>query len=87
MFSLVWSVGGSCDTESREKFSEFVRETVSGKSEKHPIPARVGNWDCPMNEEGLVYDYYYEVLCDSDTEKGQSQFFIQASPTVVFFTV
>ncbi|TWW56799.1 Dynein heavy chain 7, axonemal [Takifugu flavidus] len=59
-FSLVWSAGGSCDSESREKFSEFFRETVSGKSKEHPIPASVGTWDCPMNQEGLVYDYYYQ---------------------------
>ncbi|KAK5863728.1 hypothetical protein PBY51_000737 [Eleginops maclovinus] len=58
-FSLVWSVGGSCDADSREKFSEFFRETVSGKTE-HPIPASVGKWECPMDDKGLVYDYYYE---------------------------
>lgn len=55
-------MGGSCDTDSREKFSEFCRETISGKSVEHPIPASVGEWDCPMTEEGLVYDYCYEVL-------------------------
>ncbi|CAG11277.1 unnamed protein product, partial [Tetraodon nigroviridis] len=59
-FSLVWSVGGSCDTDSREKFSEFFREIISGKSVEHPIPASVGEWDCPMTEAGLVYDYRYE---------------------------
>uniref|UniRef100_A0A3Q4BIM9 Dynein axonemal heavy chain 12 n=1 Tax=Mola mola TaxID=94237 RepID=A0A3Q4BIM9_MOLML len=59
-FSMVWSVGGSCDAGSREKFSDFFREIVSGKSEEHPIPATVGKWECPMDEEGLVYDYFYE---------------------------
>ncbi|XP_040909250.1 dynein heavy chain 12, axonemal [Toxotes jaculatrix] len=59
-FSLVWSVGGSCDADSREKFSEFFRVTVSGKTEQHPIPATVGKWECPMDEKGLVYDYFYE---------------------------
>lgn len=63
----MWSVGGSCDTDSREKFSEFFRETISGKSVEHPIPASVGEWDCPMTDEGLVYDYCYEVLFDSNT--------------------
>lgn len=62
-FSLVWSVGGSCDSDSREKFSEYFRELLSGKSEEHPIPESVGRWDCPMHEAGLVYDYFYEVLC------------------------
>ncbi|XP_029291775.1 dynein heavy chain 12, axonemal [Cottoperca gobio] len=59
-FSLVWSVGGSCDADSREKFSEFFRMIVSGKTEDHPIPAAVGKWECPMDEKGLVYDYFYE---------------------------
>uniref|UniRef100_A0A3B4UUS5 Dynein axonemal heavy chain 12 n=1 Tax=Seriola dumerili TaxID=41447 RepID=A0A3B4UUS5_SERDU len=59
-FSLVWSVGGSCDADSREKFSEFFRVAVSGKTEEYPIPATVGKWECPMDDKGLVYDYFYE---------------------------
>ncbi|KAM9752840.1 dynein axonemal heavy chain 12 [Menidia menidia] len=59
-FSLVWSVGGSCDADSREKFSEFVRVTVSGQSKEYPIPETVGKWECPVEEKGLVYDYFYE---------------------------
>uniref|UniRef100_A0A7N8WP92 Dynein axonemal heavy chain 12 n=1 Tax=Mastacembelus armatus TaxID=205130 RepID=A0A7N8WP92_9TELE len=60
-FSLVWSVGGSCDTDSRERFSDFFRMSVSGKIDEDPIPATVGKWECPMDEKGLVYDYLYEV--------------------------
>ncbi|XP_010786328.1 dynein heavy chain 12, axonemal-like [Notothenia coriiceps] len=56
---MVWSVGGSCDSDSRERFSEFFRVIVSGKAE-NPIPASVGKWECPMDDKGLVYDYYYE---------------------------
>ncbi|MFT7804825.1 dynein heavy chain 12, axonemal [Arapaima gigas] len=59
-FSMVWSVGGSCDTDSRSKFDTFLREIVSGRSADHPIPAAVGKWDCNFNEKGLVYDYFYE---------------------------
>ncbi|KAF7662821.1 hypothetical protein LDENG_00225550 [Lucifuga dentata] len=59
-FALVWSVGGCCDADSREKFNEFFRTTMSGKAEKHPIPATVGRWECSMDETGLVYDYSYE---------------------------
>lgn len=61
-FSLVWSIGGCCDADSREKFNDFVREMLSGKSTEHPIPATVKKWECPMDESGLVYDYFYEVL-------------------------
>ncbi|KAM4563453.1 dynein axonemal heavy chain 12 isoform 1-T1 [Odontesthes bonariensis] len=59
-FSLVWSVGGSCDADSREKFSEFFKVTVSGESKEYPIPETVGKWECPLDEKGLVYDYFYE---------------------------
>ncbi|XP_054630913.1 dynein axonemal heavy chain 7-like [Dunckerocampus dactyliophorus] len=59
-FSLVWSVGGSCDSNSREKFSEFFRDIVSGKIGEHPVPDVVGKWECPVDEKGLVYDYFYE---------------------------
>uniref|UniRef100_A0A8C9Y954 Dynein axonemal heavy chain 12 n=1 Tax=Sander lucioperca TaxID=283035 RepID=A0A8C9Y954_SANLU len=59
-FSLVWSIGGSCNADSREKFSDFFRMTVSGKTEEHPIPATVAKWECPMDDKGLVYDYFYE---------------------------
>uniref|UniRef100_A0A8C9YAS1 Dynein axonemal heavy chain 12 n=1 Tax=Sander lucioperca TaxID=283035 RepID=A0A8C9YAS1_SANLU len=51
---------GSCNADSREKFSDFFRMTVSGKTEEHPIPATVAKWECPMDDKGLVYDYFYE---------------------------
>lgn len=28
VFALIWSVGGSCDGDSRKKFSEFVRKKM-----------------------------------------------------------
>uniref|UniRef100_A0A669BHB3 Dynein axonemal heavy chain 12 n=1 Tax=Oreochromis niloticus TaxID=8128 RepID=A0A669BHB3_ORENI len=68
-FSLVWSVGGSCDADSREKFSSFFRLIVAGHKQEHPIPETVGKWECPFEEKGLVYDYFYEVLCNYVTQK------------------
>uniref|UniRef100_A0A3P8ZCE8 AAA+ ATPase domain-containing protein n=1 Tax=Esox lucius TaxID=8010 RepID=A0A3P8ZCE8_ESOLU len=59
-FSLVWSVGGSCDMDSRERFDKYLREILSGKAEGHPIPSPVSKWECPHDDKGLVYDYYYE---------------------------
>ncbi|XP_055007109.1 dynein axonemal heavy chain 7-like [Boleophthalmus pectinirostris] len=59
-FSLVWSVGGSCDAQSRGKFNEFFRTTLTGKTDKNPIPEAIGKWECPLDEKGLVYDYFYE---------------------------
>ncbi|XP_048874195.1 dynein axonemal heavy chain 12 isoform X2 [Brienomyrus brachyistius] len=59
-FSLVWSVGGSCDTDSRLKFDSFLRDIISGRLKEHPVPAAVGRWDCAFDDKGLVYDYSYE---------------------------
>ncbi|XP_043080221.1 dynein axonemal heavy chain 12 [Puntigrus tetrazona] len=59
-FALVWSVGGCCDTDSRSRFDQFLREIISGKAENYPIPAAVSKWECPYEEKGLVYDYSYE---------------------------
>ncbi|XP_068166194.1 dynein axonemal heavy chain 12-like [Antennarius striatus] len=59
-FSLVWSIGGSCDTKSREEFSVFIRKILSGESKEHQIPKNVERWECPIDEEGLVYDYFYK---------------------------
>uniref|UniRef100_A0A8B9Q220 Dynein axonemal heavy chain 12 n=1 Tax=Apteryx owenii TaxID=8824 RepID=A0A8B9Q220_APTOW len=60
-FSTVWSIGGTCDGDSRILFDTFLRETLSGKSEINPVPKSVGKWECPFDEKGLVYDYMYEM--------------------------
>ncbi|XP_038127258.1 dynein heavy chain 12, axonemal [Cyprinodon tularosa] len=59
-FSLVWSVGGACDADSRERFSEFLKATLSGETKECPIPEKLGKWECLMGDKGLVYDYFYE---------------------------
>uniref|UniRef100_A0A8C5TGG8 Dynein axonemal heavy chain 12 n=1 Tax=Malurus cyaneus samueli TaxID=2593467 RepID=A0A8C5TGG8_9PASS len=60
-FAIVWSIGGICDGDSRIIFDNFLRETLSGKSEADPIPEIVETWECPLEEKGLVYDYAYEL--------------------------
>ncbi|KAM8834259.1 LOW QUALITY PROTEIN: dynein axonemal heavy chain 12-like [Synchiropus picturatus] len=62
VFSLLWSVGGCCDAEGRDRFSDFVRATVQGRSEGCPVPATVGRWTCPLEEKDTLYEYYYEFL-------------------------
>ncbi|XP_028906396.1 dynein heavy chain 12, axonemal isoform X2 [Ornithorhynchus anatinus] len=61
IFSLIWSIGGSCDTNGRVLFDSFLREIIMGKNENHPVPAAVGKWECNFEEKGLVYDYMYEL--------------------------
>ncbi|XP_053325574.1 dynein axonemal heavy chain 12 [Spea bombifrons] len=60
-FSMTWSIGGCCDSDSRVKFDAFLKEIVSGKSEGNPVPAAVGKWECPLDDKGLVYDFMYEL--------------------------
>ena len=61
-FALIWSVGGTVDTDGRTKFDAYMREIMSGKSEYHPMPADVGaKIEVPIPENGLVYDFVYEV--------------------------
>ncbi|KAL9652089.1 hypothetical protein ABK040_015890 [Willaertia magna] len=49
LFSLVWSVGASCDQEGRKLFDIFLREKMKEKKLKSLYP-----------NEGLVYDYFYD---------------------------
>ncbi|NXG19392.1 DYH7 protein, partial [Grallaria varia] len=60
-FATVWSIGGTCDGDSRIIFNNFLRDTLSGKSATGPVPKSVGKWECPFEEKGLVYDYVYEL--------------------------
>ncbi|KAJ8257940.1 hypothetical protein GJAV_G00191390 [Gymnothorax javanicus] len=33
---------------------------LSGKNDEHPVPELVEKWECPFEDEGLVYDYSFE---------------------------
>lgn len=68
-FAIIWSIGGTCDGDSRTIFDNFLRETLSGKSETNPVPENLGTWECPLEEKGLVYDYVYEVGLASASTK------------------
>nr|XP_006252735.1 dynein axonemal heavy chain 12 isoform X3 [Rattus norvegicus] len=61
VFSLIWSVGASCDTDGRLAFDNFLRSLVTGKNDKAPMPVFINKWECPFDEKGLVYDYMYEL--------------------------
>ena len=47
-FALTWSVGATCDHDSRRLFSEWLRERQLRAGHRLPFPA-----------DGLVYDYRY----------------------------
>jgi dynein heavy chain len=59
LFSLVWSVGCTCDGPSRLKFSEFLREASAGtvRSPYNQEGDRgSANFSEPFPKNGLVYD-------------------------------
>lgn len=58
---MVWSIGGTCDSDSRTLFDIFVRDILAGRMEDNPVPAAVGKWEMPFEDRGLVYDYMLEV--------------------------
>ena len=59
LFSLIWSVGASCDNDGRNKFSVWLRERFIEEKPSIPIP-----------DEGLVYDYAFDDggIFDDDEE-------------------
>eukprot|EP00741_Cyanophora_paradoxa_P012299 tig00000169_g11885.t1 len=46
VFSLIWSLGATCDAEGRRQFSQWLRERMRDAAAKMLLPPR-----------GLVYDY------------------------------
>ena len=61
LFGIVWSIGATCDINSRVKFDVYYKELMSGKNEEHPVPTVVGKIETPMPTDHPVYDYMFEV--------------------------
>ncbi|CAF1149286.1 unnamed protein product [Adineta steineri] len=65
IFSLIWSVGASCDNDSRRKFSEWLRQKLEHDPIKLAIPAA-----------GLVYDYVFDdggIVTPSEEQKANEE--------------
>ena len=61
IFALIWSLGASCDSDSREKFDVFFRDLLAGKLEEHPLPEVVGKIEIPLPSEGSVFDVMFDM--------------------------
>uniref|UniRef100_A0A8C6RT96 Dynein axonemal heavy chain 3 n=1 Tax=Nannospalax galili TaxID=1026970 RepID=A0A8C6RT96_NANGA len=60
LFSLVWTVAGTINGESRKKFDVFFRNLIMGMDNKHPRPKSVKlTKNNIFPERGSIYDFYF----------------------------
>jgi len=62
VFSVPWSIAAVVDIDSRQKFDRFYRQLLVGELQNSPVPdCLVGKLDVPPAEDGLIYDFCWEV--------------------------
>ena len=59
-------MGATSDTDSRMKFDVFMRELLKGKLAEYPFPDSVQKSDINLPDNGLVYDYFFDVISISN---------------------
>ncbi|KAM4697749.1 dynein axonemal heavy chain 3 [Rhinophrynus dorsalis] len=60
LFALVWTIGGTINTDSRKKFDTFYRNLLMGMDDHHPRPKSVKlTKNNLFPERGSVYDFYF----------------------------
>nr|KAF6294777.1 hypothetical protein mPipKuh1_003914 [Pipistrellus kuhlii] len=60
LFSLVWAVAGTINTESRKKFDVFFRNLIMGMDDSYPRPKSVKlTKNNTFPEKGSIYDFYF----------------------------
>ncbi|XP_040611383.1 dynein heavy chain 3, axonemal [Mesocricetus auratus] len=60
LFSLVWTVAGTINAESRKKFDVFFRNLIMGMDDHHPRPKSVKlTKNNIFPERGSIYDFYF----------------------------
>ncbi|KPI89108.1 putative dynein heavy chain [Leptomonas seymouri] len=66
-FSLVWSVGATCDEAGRQAFAAKLREMAAANGHSAHLPAvdDGGSSSSSGGSGGFLYDYYYRYDCSS----------------------
>uniref|UniRef100_A0A2K5MUZ9 Dynein axonemal heavy chain 3 n=1 Tax=Cercocebus atys TaxID=9531 RepID=A0A2K5MUZ9_CERAT len=60
LFSLVWTVAGTINADSRKKFDVFFRNLIMGMDDNHPRPKSVKlTKNNTFPERGSIYDFYF----------------------------
>ncbi|XP_012645608.2 dynein axonemal heavy chain 3 [Microcebus murinus] len=60
LFSLVWTVAGTINSDSRKKFDLFFRNLIMGMDDRNPRPKSVKlTKNNIFPERGSIYDFYF----------------------------
>nr|XP_034492395.1 dynein heavy chain 3, axonemal [Marmota flaviventris] len=60
LFSLVWTVAGTINADSRKKFDQYFRNLIMGMDDKHPRPKSVKlTKNNIFPDRGSIYDFYF----------------------------
>uniref|UniRef100_A0A8C2VP56 Dynein axonemal heavy chain 3 n=1 Tax=Chinchilla lanigera TaxID=34839 RepID=A0A8C2VP56_CHILA len=60
LFSLVWTVAGTINADSRKKFDLFFRNLIMGMDDNHPRPKSVKlTKNNIFPERGSIYDFFF----------------------------
>uniref|UniRef100_A0A8C5KDB1 Dynein axonemal heavy chain 3 n=1 Tax=Jaculus jaculus TaxID=51337 RepID=A0A8C5KDB1_JACJA len=60
LFSLVWTIAGTINGDSRRKFDVFFRNLIMGMDDNHPRPKSVKlTKNNIFPERGSIYDFYF----------------------------
>ncbi|XP_055941760.1 dynein axonemal heavy chain 3-like [Argiope bruennichi] len=66
VFSLVWTIGGTMNNNSRILFDDFFRSLLNGDNEQHPKVKTFKLTKAQLfPEDGLVYDFVFNVKSNS----------------------
>uniref|UniRef100_H2ZME2 AAA+ ATPase domain-containing protein n=1 Tax=Ciona savignyi TaxID=51511 RepID=H2ZME2_CIOSA len=61
LFSIVWTISGTIDGDSRHKFDNFFRTLISGTDNNNPKPKTSKLTKSNVfPERGQIYDYYFQ---------------------------
>jgi dynein heavy chain len=62
IFSIVWSVGASCDNDGRLKFDTWMKDLLAGVPLKSPPPADFSLFGCRYDHVNLQWDDWMSTI-------------------------
>ncbi|RMX56942.1 hypothetical protein pdam_00011068, partial [Pocillopora damicornis] len=81
LFALCWSIGGNLDTDSRLKFSDFLKVLAAGTNKQHQRPKDLKlpkNYQFPG--KGVIYDFFFDKSTFGTWHPWEKNVFIEEIP-------